>query len=1261
MKSQILSPKDIDDMTLKYYRSQGIGVPWAPDEADRMFTPLYTCACCGIRNLASKDNGTQRRYIKVDLANSIELRKILRLRDCPGFDTEEVDVDRCYGMSPRTLQSHIRSMELEPITIPYNDKGDTKKVELWRMSSVWPAMSPDELKEQRRSLPDYLFEERVPSGEGGVEEPIYYHLHPEFVDEIIEDNKKRYTTMICLECKKSIDDNEIPRRSIAAGVDFGDVNRIGLEPLTDRERQIISKVRHYLLVIKIESNIDYERTKEKGQSAVKGCGVYFDDDSPHVVSNLLSRDNINGDVSLNLVGPDGEYDTLARKIFGSANVYGRAWVIYQWLKVLREVNIHYMHDDALPEFDEVKSIIESANEALVKDAECVNDEGLLRETEITKDDVRRIRTVGSNLGDCDIDFNEEYEEAGGLDFPLKCSFVTSSTKYANGLDTDVDRDYLESAARALDTREEKEESITNNARRGRNPCNEYDCGDILIAKSSPDVFVYGDAYGNSGPTLTNKEIEHSLLQYTTAAACNRPLLFNLFESKWRHGVIGGMHAHVASNPDGFERFANEFSTDEFQEKLTAAVKNPNSPTGKYVLNKLTPLLTFAGRKSVFGAFERNESAGQILALGRRYGCAPAFLTFGIDDVNHPKAIRFALRSTNNHDFPAVVSSASDVEMKHGIKLREREGNIPFNWGERFQVMIKNPVGAAIAYKEVVCDIMAILFGIKPSNHSGVSSTRKSMINKDIGLIGSPWAFFGKTETTGSGSLHFHVVIWGGLSPQLLECFADIQEVCETIAEVLDSMYCAKLERHDHIRDLVQKDIRYVKSIKTKRLTGAGSLVELSVEDHTAGPQVASTDSDVPTGMLALGPNIKFDNCVGLSNLGNSCYMNAALQAIRCMKPMVDHLMSVQSHTRLVSKLCDLFIQMETTDASYIKPSDFHTSFLCATSRHFTEGRQEDAQEFYSELIDQIHNETKIVLDGCNNLHSEQEEGQSEEVIAKLSREAFRRRENSAIDEMLSGQLKFVKKCLECGKQTSTFDESRILLLPFPVDNRTQKPPRNCSLGRCLEVMSSSEVLVGEDAVECPRCEKKTQHQRKVTLYNMPRVVVMSFKRFCEDDTKIQTCVDFDLKNVKFAGCDTTYETFAVCDHQGDKAKKGHYVANVKNLQTGKWNRLDDEKCFSIDEKDVISKDNYLIFLKDRSDNWKDCVGYSKEADVICNISDGSIEKVSHLVPDSPTQEQSSQDVSGLVDNGVSCDNKSDKIETLSGTQKGESVLGIYFH
>lgn len=179
------------------------------------------------------------------------------------------------------------------------------------------------------------------------------------------------------------------------------------------------------------------------------------------------------------------------------------------------------------------------------------------------------------------------------------------------------------------------------------------------------------------------------MQYTTSAASNRPLLFQLFESKWRHGVISSMHAKVSSDPAEFEKFADEFSTDEFQDKLKAAVKDPKNAEAKYVLNKLTPLLTFAGRKSVFGALERNESAGQILALGRRYGCAPNFTTFGIDDCNHPNAIRFALRSSNNSDFPAVVSSASQVEMKHGLKLKDGdEGiiHIPYGYIERLTLM-----------------------------------------------------------------------------------------------------------------------------------------------------------------------------------------------------------------------------------------------------------------------------------------------------------------------------------------------------------------------------------------------------------------------------------------------------------------------------------------------------------------------------------------------------------------------------------------------
>jgi hypothetical protein len=264
------------------------------------------------------------------------------------------------------------------------------------------------------------------------------------------------------------------------------------------------------------------------------------------------------------------------------------------------------------------------------------------------------------------------------------------------------------------------------------------------------------------------------------------------------------------------------------------------------LDKLVPVLTYAGRKSVFGALERNESAGQILALGRRFGCASAFLTFGIDDVNHPNAIRFAVPSSNNRDFPAVVSSASQAEMKRGIRLRDGdEGYIPFHWSERFKTMIDNPVGAAIAYKQVVHDIMSILIGIKPSNYSGDNdkTLKTSFVSPDsnsIGINGTGWAFFGKTETTGSGSLHFHVVIWGGLSPELLESVADIPELCQKVASALDSMYCARIDKHNHVKDLTVQSMRQIQGLNRLRAT---SLKSKSTQTSISPSSSPSTTSD----------------------------------------------------------------------------------------------------------------------------------------------------------------------------------------------------------------------------------------------------------------------------------------------------------------------------------------------------------------------------------------------------------------------------------
>jgi hypothetical protein len=232
------------------------------------------------------------------------------------------------------------------------------------------------------------------------------------------------------------------------------------------------------------------------------------------------------------------------------------------------------------------------------------------------------------------------------------------------------------------------------------------------------------------------------------------------------------------------------------------------------MKKIEPILTGGGKRTTYGALARADTGGKIMAMRRRYGCAPAFLTFGMDDVNNPTAIRMTMSSLSNTDFPAVVSGGHHEAMKHGFKhcCGKDEISIPASYSARLRALVNNPVGAACVYKQLVINVLSILVGKTPGFGQKAGTTRTtefaSWEEENLGaIIGTPLAYLGVNETTGGGSLHFHVVLWGGLSPDILEMVADMPELCKHVGSVLDSTYSATLPRDVHVRDLVRKDLK----------------------------------------------------------------------------------------------------------------------------------------------------------------------------------------------------------------------------------------------------------------------------------------------------------------------------------------------------------------------------------------------------------------------------------------------------------------------
>lgn len=56
-----------------------------------------------------------------------------------------------------------------------------------------------------------------------------------------------------------------------------------------------------------------------------------------------------------------------------------------------------------------------------------------------------------------------------------------------------------------------------------------------------------------------------------------------------------------------------------------------------------------------------------------------------------------------------------------------------------------------------------------------------------------------------GGLHFHVIIWGGLSPELLECVATVPELMDAVTTVLESQFRTSLPRELHVYDLIKRN------------------------------------------------------------------------------------------------------------------------------------------------------------------------------------------------------------------------------------------------------------------------------------------------------------------------------------------------------------------------------------------------------------------------------------------------------------------------
>lgn len=142
-----------------------------------------------------------------------------------------------------------------------------------------------------------------------------------------------------------------------------------------------------------------------------------------------------------------------------------------------------------------------------------------------------------------------------------------------------------------------------------------------------------------------------------------------------------------------------------------------------------------------------------------------------------------------------------------------------------------------------------------------------------------------------------------------------------------------------------------------------------------------------------------------------------------------------------------------------------------------------------------------------------------------------------------------------------------------------------SLEHCIEKFSCPETL--DAAIQCDHCEKKTMRDKVMTIWKLPKYLIIHLKRFefLREQGRMGKCkrtVNFPLKHFDPAPFvdkpdGNTYECIALANHYG-QLSCGHFIAYAKSNED-KWLLLNDCSVREVSEEEVDKQGAYLLFYE----------------------------------------------------------------------------------